>query len=106
MEQQKLDQATIEEIKRRLVKVYNPLEIYLLEPQRGDTIDVNLLVIVEGENIPHYDLMTAGHKALIGVKVAKNILVYTPEEFEEYSQDQSTLSYAVKNYGERIYARA
>jgi hypothetical protein len=106
MQSQKLDQTTIEEIKRRLVTTYNPREIYLLEPQRDDNIDVSILVVVDGKNIQHYDLMTAGHKALIGVKVAKNILVYTQEEFEEYSQDQSTLSYSIKNYGKRIYARA
>ncbi len=49
--------------------------------------------------------MTAGYKALIGVKIAKRILVYTQEEFDEYSQDQSTLIYPIKKYGQRIYAR-
>ena len=106
METQSLDQKTIEDIKQRLVKAYNPREIYLLEPSREDTIDVSILVVVDGKDIQHYDLMTAGHKALVGVKVAKNILVYTQEEFEEYSQDPSTLSYSIKNYGKRIYARA
>ncbi|HJZ23183.1 MAG TPA: hypothetical protein VJ201_01900 [Candidatus Babeliales bacterium] len=106
MHMQSLDQKTIEDIKQRLVKTYNPHEIYLLEPQREDNIDVSLLIVVDGKDIQHYDLMTAGHKALIGVKVAKNILVYTKEEFEEYSQDQSTLSYSIKHYGKRIYARA
>ena len=100
-----LDQKVIEDIKQRFVKTYNPREIYLLEPRREDNIDASLLVVVDGTDIPHYDLMTAGHKALIGIKVAKNILVYTQEEFEEYSQDQSTLSYMIKHYGKRIYAR-
>lgn len=104
MEEQLLDQKTIEEITRRLVKTYNPREIYLLEPERADFIDVNILVVVDGKDIEHYKLMTAGHKALIGVKVAKNILVYTQEEFDEYSQDPSTLSYSIKKYGKQIYA--
>jgi len=103
---QPLDQETIEEIKRRLVKTYHPQEIYLLEPQREDSIDVNILVVVDGQDIEHYDLMTAGHKALIGVKIAKNILVYTKEEFAAYCQDPSTLSYSIKRYGKCIYARA
>lgn len=103
---QSLDQKIIEEIKQRLVKTYNPREIYFLEPQREDTIDVGILVVVDGKDIEHYKLMTAGHKALIGVKVPKNILVYTQEEFDEYSQDPSTLSYSIKKYGKRIYARA
>jgi len=105
METQSLDQKTIEEITQRLVKTYNPREIYLLEPARGDTIDVGILVVVDGKDIEHYKLMTAGHKALIGVKVGKSILVYTQEEFDEYSEDPSTLSYSIKHYGKRIYAR-
>ncbi len=106
MEMQLLDQKMIEEIKERFIKTYNPREIYLLEPEREDTIDINLLVVVDGKNIEHYKLMTAGHKALIGVKIAKNILVYTQEEFDDYSQDPSTLSYSIKKYGKCIYARS
>ena len=106
MEVQSLDQTTIEEIKQRLVKTYNPREIYLLEPEREDTIDVSILIVVDGKDIEHYDLMKAGHKALVSAKFGKSILVYTQEEFDEYSEDPSTLSYSIKHYGKRIYARA
>ncbi len=109
METQQLDQKTIEEITKRLVKTYNPREIYLLEPQREDTIDIGILVIVNDDMAglqQRYALMAEGHKALIGVKIAKNILVYTKEEFDDYSNDQSTLSYSIKHYGKCIYARA
>jgi len=106
MQTQQLDQKTIDEIIQRLVKTYNPREIYLLEPERGDTIDIGILVVVDGQDIEHYDLMKAGHKALVSVKVAKSILVYTQEEFDEYSEDPSTFSYSIKHYGKRIYARS
>jgi len=106
MEMQSLDQNTIEEIKKRLVKTYNPREIYLLEPKGYDSVDNNILVVIDGKDIEHYRLMVAGHKALIGVRVAKNILVYTQEEFDEYSEDPSTLTYSIKKYGKRIYAHA
>ena len=46
MDIQSLDQETMEEIKRRLVKTYHPQEIYLLEPKREDSIDINILVVV------------------------------------------------------------
>lgn len=109
MKTESLDQKTIDEISRRLVKTYNPREIYLLEPEGRDTIDIGILIIVD-DNMAglqqRYALMAEGHKALIGVKIAKNILVYTQEEFDEYSQDPSTLSYSIKKYGKRIYARA
>jgi hypothetical protein len=109
MEIQSLDQNTIEEVTKRLVKTYNPREIYLLEPEREDNIDIGILIIVNDDMAglqQRYALMAEGHKALIGVKVAKNILVYTKEEFDEYSQDPSTLSYSIKKYGKRIYASA
>ena len=102
---QSLDQNTIEEIKKRLVKTYNPREIYLLDPSRENTIDIGILIVVDGKDIEHYDLIKAGYKALVSVKVAKSILVYTQEEIEEYFQDPSTLSYSIKKYGKRIYAR-
>ena len=39
-------------------------------------------------------------------KIPKNILVYTEKEFEDYSNDASTLSYSIKHYGKCIYAKA
>jgi hypothetical protein len=102
-----LDQKTVEEIKQRLVKTYNPSEIYILEPQRGGNVDFDIMVIVEQAGLQQrYALMAEGHKALIGIKIPKNILVYTKKEFEDYSNDASTLSYSIKNYGKCIYAKA
>jgi hypothetical protein len=107
MQAQSLDFQTIEEIKQRLVKTYNPREIYLLEPNKKDNIDVDIMVIVDEAALQQrYALMIEGHKALIGIKVPKNILVYTKEEFDDYATDESTLSYAIKHYGTRIYAKA
>jgi hypothetical protein len=107
MEMRSLDQKTIEDIKQRLVKTYDPREIYVLEPHREDDVDIDIMVIVDEAGLQQrYALMAEGHKALIGIKIPKNILVYTKEEFEDYSQDKSTLSYSIKRYGKRIYAKA
>lgn len=107
MQAQSLDQKTIEEIKQRLIKTYNPREIYLLEPGGKDNIDIDIIVIVDEAGLQQrYALIAEGHKALIGIKVPKNILVYTKEEFDDYSADQSTLSYSIKRYGTCIYAKA
>jgi len=98
-----LDQKTIDDVRNRLIKTYNPREIYLLEPVREDNVDVGVLIVVDGEDIEHFDLMKAGHKALVGAKFGKTILVYTQEEFNEYSENPSTFSYTIKKYGQRIY---
>jgi hypothetical protein len=103
---QTLDQKTINEIKQRLIETYHPREIYMLEPQQTDAnVDIDILVVVDQAGLQQrYAMMAEGHKALIGIKVPKNILVYTKEEFEDYLNDASTLSYAIKHYGKRIYA--
>lgn len=107
MAQQPLSQEIIDTITTRLVKTYEPLEIHLLEPRTNDDVEINIIVIVENAGLQQrYALMAEGHKALIGIKIPKNLLVYTKTEFEEYSADESTLSYSVKNYGKRIYAKA
>jgi hypothetical protein len=107
MDTQTLDQKAIEDITQRLIKTYNPAEIYILEPQRGGNIDFDIMVIVEQAGLQQrYALMAEGHKALIGIKIPKNILVYTKEEFEDYSTDESTLSYSIQQYGKRIYPKA
>jgi hypothetical protein len=106
MHTQSLDQKTIQAITQRLIETYNPSEIYLLEPQRDDNVDVNILVVVEHAGLQQrYAMMAEGHKALIGIKIPKNILVYTKKEFEEYANDTSTLSYSIKHYGKQIYAK-
>ena len=102
-----LDQKVIDEIKQRLVKTYNPRAIYILEPQLENEPDVGIMVIVDKAGLQErYALMAEGHKALIGIKIPKNILVYTREEFDDYAQDKSGLSYSIKHYGKCIYAKA
>ena len=109
-ETQPLDKKTIEDIAQHLVKTYNPREIYLLEPCRESDIDVDINIMVVVDDAAglqqRYALMAEGHKALIGVNISKNILVYTKEEWEDWSTDQSTLSYSIKRYVKRIYAKA
>ncbi len=107
MQIHRLDQVTIDEIKNRLVKTYDPREIYLLEPNDEIEEDVGIMIILDEAGLQQrYALMAEGHKALIGIKIPKNILVYTKEEFEDYSKDTSTLSYLIKKHGKRIYAKA
>ena len=104
---QELNQTALDEIKKRLVKTYNPDAIYILEPRGTESVDVGILVILTTAPLQdRFDLMAEGHKALIGVKIPKTILVYTKEEFEDYATDPSSLSFSIKNYGTCIYAKA
>jgi hypothetical protein len=70
MEAQLLDKKMIETIAQRLVKTYNPREIYLLEPYQEDNIiDVNIIIIVDEAGLQQrYALMMEGLKALNDLK--------------------------------------
>ena len=97
----------VEEIKKQLIKAYNPQEIYLYDPtsQENDQ-DVDILVVLEAVNQPRHQLMVQGHKALFNLEVGKNIFVYTQNEFDQESKNRTTLSFKIKHQGQKIYAKA
>jgi uncharacterized protein len=105
-----IDIQTIEEVKKRLVKAYNPLEIYLFgsyvwgHPDEDSDLDV--LVIIEKYDKDHYHTLVDGHRALMDMDLAKDILVVSKEEFVQYSADIKKLYYKIKHEGKKIYARA
>jgi uncharacterized protein len=100
----------IEEVKNRLVKTYNPLEIYLYGPHAYGTTDpesdLDLAVIVEEANFPNDAREVDGYRALFGLGVPKEIIVYTKQEFDEESQNISCFGYNIKRLGKRIYAKS
>lgn len=105
-----IDNVLIEEVKNRLVKTYNPIEIYIFgsyawgHPDDGS--DLDLLVVVDKLDKHRYTAMAEGHKALMDLKLSKDILLYTKEEFEDDSHNTSTLGYKIKLMGKQIYAKA
>lgn len=100
----------IEEIKKRLVKTYKPLEIYIFGSYAwgspGEDSDLDLAVVVDSCEPSKYEMLVKGHKALIGLKIPKDIFLYTKEEFEEYSEDITRLTHKIKHEGKKIYAKA
>ncbi|MEZ7892672.1 MAG: nucleotidyltransferase domain-containing protein [Candidatus Wallbacteria bacterium] len=102
-----ISENLIEEVKNRLVFTYNPLEIYLFGSyawgQPDDSSDLDLLVVIDHSNEKTYKRPIPGIRSLVGLKIAKDILVYTKEEFNGMSGDVSTLCYKIKNEGKKIY---
>ncbi|KKP29498.1 MAG: Nucleotidyltransferase domain protein [candidate division TM6 bacterium GW2011_GWF2_30_66] len=105
-----IDKKTIEEVKNRLVKTYNPLAIYIFGSYAWgsptEDSDLDLLIIIDKSNEKSYSRSIAGHKALFGVGISKDIIIYTKEEFDKISENITTLGYKIKREGELIYARA
>ena len=105
-----VDNKMIEEIKSRLIKVYNPLEIYIFgsyawgSPTKES--DLDLLIVVDKSEERSYKRPIAGGHALADIMVSKDIVVYTKEEFERRANDVTTLCHKIKEEGTRIYAVA
>ena len=104
-----VNKKIIEEVKKRLVKVYDPLKIYIFgsyawgDPTKDS--DLDLLVVVEESDEKSYRRPISGHIALSGVDIPKDLIIYTKKEFEERTGDITTLCYKIKNEGREIYAR-
>ncbi|MFH1831764.1 MAG: nucleotidyltransferase domain-containing protein [bacterium] len=105
-----ISKETIEEVKNRLVKTYNPVTIYLFGSYAWGTptedSDLDLLIVVDSSQERAIKRSFDGYKALWGLEIAKEIIVYTSDEFEALAQKETSLSYRVKQQGKVIYARA
>lgn len=102
----------INDVKERLVALYNPIEIYLFgsyawgNPDNESDLDL-LIVLDKCDPTERYAFMAEGHRALLEIRnIAKDIVVLSKNEFETISQDPVRIFYKVKHSGKKIYARA
>ncbi len=102
----------INEIKQRLIALYNPVEIYLFGSYAwgspDDESDLDLLIVVdECDPQKRYAVMAKGHHALLDMRnVATDIVVLSKEEFDDVSNDPVRMFYNIRHKGKKIYARA
>ena len=101
---------TIEEVKNRLIKVYNPVAIYLFGSyawgQPDEESDLDLVIIVDKADKNPYQRPLLAYDVLMDIDVRNEILVYTKEEFDYRSENIATLDYQIKRRGKLLYARA
>jgi uncharacterized protein len=104
-----LEQDTVlREIVDRLVHALQPERIYLFGSRaRAEAYpdsDYDLLVVVsESDLAPHRRDLLA-FRALCGVGAAKDVVVYTRDEFESRSRAASSLPATVLREGRLVYA--
>ena len=105
-----INKKIIDEVKNRLIKTYNPVAIYLFGSyvwgKPTEDSDLDLLIIIDNSNEKSFERPRSGYKALFGMGISKDIIVYTKEEFDKIANNITTLGYKIKNEGELIYARA
>lgn len=104
-----ISEEKIEEVKNRLIDTYHPLEIYIFGSYAWgipeEDSDLDLLVVVQDLKKDRYETLVEGHRALMGMGIPKDILVYSKKEFEEHAKDIGSICYRVKNKGKKIYGR-
>ena len=105
-----ITQEILDDITNRLVKVYDPIAIYLFGSYAWGTptedSDLDLLIVVEKSDERPIKRSIEGYKALWGLGISKDIIVYTENEFEKAAQKEMSLSNKIKSMGKVIYARA
>lgn len=106
----KITPNIIKEVTNRLVKTYNPLEIYLFGSHAWgkptEDSDLDLLIVIDKSDEKSYKRTIAGYDALFGLGISKDLIVYTKNEFQKHACNQTTLGHKIKKDGKLIYARA
>jgi uncharacterized protein len=99
----------IEEVKNRLIKVYDPLSIYLFGSYAWgvptEDSDLDLLIVVDKSEEKSHKRGKPGFEALWGLCIAKDLLVYTKGELEKQATDPASLAHKVLKDGKVLYVR-
>ncbi len=100
--------AQLKEMARRILSVGAPNQIILFGSRaRGDArpdSDYDLLMI-EASDLPRYKRAAKYRRALIGAALAKDILVWTPEEAAEWRNVPNAFITTILNEGTVLYER-
>ncbi len=102
-----MDDPILSEIVRRLVEALRPDRIYLFGSRaRGEArpdSDYDLLVVVAESDLPPHRRDQVAYRALRGVGVPKDVLVWTDEEFDSRRRVVCSLPATVLREGRLVY---
>ena len=80
-------QQTIDQVKEKLVKEFNPVEIYLHGPYvwgqpEPEEAELEILMVVEKLDTDRYNMLVRGQHVLGDLNVAKDLRIFTKDEFD------------------------
>jgi len=102
-----IDNDKLKIVVDKLVNAYNPNAIYLFGSSAWGRVhqesDLDLLVVVNQSEEKIYKRPIKGIKALRGLKIAKDLIVYTVDEFNNLASNEASLFYKIKREGIKLY---
>jgi uncharacterized protein len=105
-----IDKDKITFIVQKLIETYQPKIIYLFGSyawgRPDDDSDIDMLIIVKESSEKLHQRLKPAYRALRGIKVPKDILVYTEMEFEQQSEEPSSLFFKIKTEGVKLFEAA
>ncbi len=103
-----LDDRSLAEAVRRLVDTYHPQRIYLFGSNaRGDSgpdSDYDLMVIVPDDTPSELRACDLGYRALRGLGIAKDVIVWTRGEFEKRLHLKASFPSTIMREGRLLHA--
>jgi predicted nucleotidyltransferase len=103
-------EGTIKQIITKLVDTYHPSDIYLFGSyawgKPDSESDFDIVIVIEHSDEKFYKRPIKGYRALRGLKIPADILVYTIDEFNNLSNNLTTLCYKIKKEGRKLYEAA
>ena len=103
-----IDRPLIEEVVKRIVRSVQPEKIILFgsfaygQPHKDSDLDI--LVVMESD-LPRYKRSVPIYRALAGLLIPKDVLVYTPQEIEAWSTVPQAFITTVMREGQIIYEK-
>jgi predicted nucleotidyltransferase len=102
-------ETLIDQMVRRIADRFDPEQIILFgsaaRGEAGPDSDVDLLVVMPVEGLKHKKQVQI-RVALHDIRVPKDIIVTTPEDFEWRKEIPGTIEYPAVQEGKVLYARA
>lgn len=104
----KVDEDLLEEVVRRIVSAVDPDRIVLFGSQAegtaGEGSDLDLLVVMRSD-LPRPRRAAAVYRALAGLLIPKDVVVYTPEEVDLWRDVPEAFVTTVLRRGRVLYER-
>ncbi len=99
-------QQQIDDILDRIVMAYQPEKVFLIGSYASDNANENSdldLLIIKNTNLPSYKRGLEISRLLKGVLIPIDILIYTPNEIEQFIDDKYSFLYQALKTSKLLY---